>query len=123
MARLIEADRLAAFPHEPTSGTEDAINEWIEEIFSTEEIIDHKEDLKKLCWKVINGFIGVIETEPTVDAVEVVHGHDRWNEFKGHHCEFWCSECGYWLREFFSGDCDGDFNYCPNCGAKMDGKE
>lgn len=97
MARLIDADRLAAFPHEPTSGTEDAINEWIEEIFSTEEIIDHKEDLKKLCWKVINGFIGVIETEPTVDAAPVIH---------------WTCE-----TDMTSND---TANYCPDCGAKFD---
>ena len=94
MARLIDADRLAAFPHEPTSGTEDAIAEWIEDIFSTEEIIDHKEDLEKLCWKVINGFIGVIETEPTVDAVEVVRCKD---------CEGWESKLGrYGFCEYFN---------------------
>lgn len=116
MARLIDADRLAAFPHEPTSGTEDAITEWIKEIFSTEEIIDHKEDLEKLCWKVINGFIGVIETEPTVDAVEVVHGEwlDR-TAPEGVKLFFHlkCSECQYKdnIRH----------RYCPYCGAKMDG--
>lgn len=118
MGRLIDADRLAAFPHELTSGTEDAITEWIEEIFSTEEIIDHNEDLEKLCWKVINGFIGVIETEPTVDAVEVVRCKD---------CEYWggryaSNECslitklgnpGYWLKTLPT-------DYCSS-GVKMDG--
>lgn len=113
MCRLIDADRLAAFPHEPESGTEDAITEWIEDVFSIEEIIDHNEDLEKLCWKVINGFIGVIETEPTVDAVEVVHGEwiywgkDVWRQCK-------CSEC------LTSYGCI-DTPYCPHCGAKMDG--
>ena len=58
---------------------------------------------------------------PTVDAVEVVHG--RWI-VSG--CGFdLCSEC----RKVYA---DGyltamgikartQFNYCPNCGAKMDG--
>lgn len=121
MARLIDADRLAAFPHELTSGTEDAITEWIEEIFSTEEIIDHNEDLEKLCWKVINGFIGVIETEPTVDAVEVVHG--EW-EFCEEHwtgdVTYRCSNCGDELATLRG--IEIDWNFCPNCGAKMDGK-
>ena len=114
MARLIDADRLAAFPHEPISGTEDAITEWIKEIFSTEEIIDHKEDLEKLCWKVINGFIGVIETEPTVDAVEVVR----------------CENCKFCISEIYK---DPTLGYCEICdrvtdnddfcstGIKMDG--
>lgn len=30
-----------------------------------------------------------------------------------------CSECGYKVN-FFWNDC-GNSNYCPNCGAKMDG--
>jgi NADH pyrophosphatase NudC (nudix superfamily) len=51
-----------------------------------------------------------IEFAHTVDAVEVVHG--RWirrgNEMK-------CSEC-----KFIYYSNHDDFNYCPNCGAKMD---
>jgi hypothetical protein len=56
---------------------------------------------------------------PTVDAVEVVHG--RWiNRTKVVHNMVDerndCSNCGqvYWFAV-------PDFNYCPNCGAKMDG--
>lgn len=65
-----------------------------------------------------------VEDFPAADVAEVVHGewvgtadgyadgelvYDMWN----------CSECGY--------DADGaeekpDWNYCPNCGAKMDGE-
>ena len=52
---------------------------------------------------------------PTVDAVEVVHG--RWVEkpyLLG--TTRYCSICGqnYGMPH-------GVFNYCPNCGAKMDG--
>ena len=54
---------------------------------------------------------------PTVDAVEVVHG--RWD----HHASmartpfamnYDCSVCGNESAE--------TTNYCPNCGAKMDGE-
>ena len=57
----------------------------------------------------------VIGKQHTVDAVEVVHG--RWinpyiNRY-GHPCHC-CSECGF--KASYQ-----DKNYCPNCGAKMDG--
>ena len=51
---------------------------------------------------------------PTVDAVEVVHG--RW--VYDHWCEFKCSNCGELSN---SKPYKGRENYCPNCGAKMDG--
>lgn len=58
---------------------------------------------------------------PTVDAVEVVHG--RWDIFDdGYGCELMC--CSVCRSEFYDGDndtVDHPHNYCPNCGAKMDG--
>ena len=54
------------------------------------------------------GVANAIANAPTVDAVEVVHG--RWLEGKTLEK---CSICG---KKGFP-----DWNYCPNCGAKMDG--
>ena len=57
----------------------------------------------------------MIDNAPTVDAVEVVHG--RWI-VKGQ--DVFCSNCdkegghNEWGASVFS-------DYCPNCGAKMDG--
>lgn len=35
-----------------------------------------------------------------------------------------CSECGWYGISDFDGYVDiFDFNYCPNCGARMDGDE
>ena len=56
---------------------------------------------------------------PTVDAVEVVHG--KWTpnfeyDFdRGEHrlVGYHCDQCGIWTLH--------KSNYCPNCGAKMDG--
>ena len=68
-----------------------------------------------------NHFLRMILDAPTVDAVEVVHG--RWiptykvNTWIGI-CEidgYICSECG--RGSIVKG------NYCPNCGAKMDGDD
>ena len=69
-------------------------------------------------WKLFDIKI-TIDEQPTVDAVEVVHGH--WNVLH-FITEPWqlslpdkyvCSECKKitWSKH----------NYCPNCGAKMDG--
>ena len=77
----------------------------------------------------------MVDNAPTVDAVEVVHGHKVVKErIRGiaytMHCPIcnapipsnkpyiekveYCSVCGKRLDDTFQ-------NYCPNCGAKMDG--
>lgn len=63
---------------------------------------------------------GTILLMPTVDAEPVKHGH--WNEAKDG--TLWCSVC------ISTGPYDEDswgyvlnaphYDYCPNCGAKMD---
>ena len=66
----------------------------------------------------IQEYIDRINRQPTVDAVEVVHG--RW---ENQHGIYSCSVCGKSNPYEVLGDniwywpC----NYCPNCGAKMDG--
>lgn len=55
-----------------------------------------------------------LEEVPTADVVEVKHGewiYDQW-------CEFKCSICGHWSQT----EPRGKEKYCPNCGAKMDGR-
>ena len=75
---------------------------------------------RKACDEMILGFFPkIINEQPTVDAVEVVHGRwlttykvDTWmgtSEIDG----YVCSECGRGSKV--------KGNYCPNCGAKMDG--
>ena len=58
--------------------------------------------------------IDAVKDASTIDAVEVVHGH--WKR-KPHWCVA-CSCCGKYTHDY-----DGEvglYNYCPNCGAKMD---
>ena len=62
-----------------------------------------------------------VKNAPTVDAEEVVHG--QWKAHKpdcrGYTNGFVCSCCGdivyadYSMKECI-------YNYCPNCGARMD---
>ena len=61
----------------------------------------------------------IINAMPTADVVEVVHG--EWIADRSPvEVEFRCSECGYSYIEADSYQ-NCDYNYCPNCGAKMDG--
>ena len=53
----------------------------------------------------------------TVDAVEVVHG--RWIPTNSK-CDCTCSVCNTEFDNIVN-DALEDWNYCPNCGAKMDG--
>ena len=64
-------------------------------------------------WK----FTAMTKRFPTVDAVEVVHGRWECTEYYGF---LRCSEC----KDVYIDDswvADGKWNYCPNCGAKMEG--
>lgn len=54
----------------------------------------------------------LMEDASTVDAVEVKHG--KWRK-RGN--EKTCSIC-----EFIYYSNNDEWNYCPNCGAKMDGE-
>lgn len=66
-----------------------------------------------------------IKDAPTVDAVEVKHGH--WEEKQvvddSTIIEIWqsarCSKCGRYHTTPYAYYFD-EFNYCPQCGAKMD---
>lgn len=58
-----------------------------------------------------NGLVRLLGKAPTVDAVPVVHGRKIEDGDIG--CFWLCSLCGECLPY--------GANYCPNCGAKMDG--
>ena len=58
-----------------------------------------------------------IDETSTVDAVEVVHG--RWIPSKSMALSDKCSVCHGWVTRHSVNE--RKFNYCPNCGAKMDG--
>lgn len=68
---------------------------------------------------------------PAADVAPVVHG--KWVDSHGNPVAFdkrdnrcpdescYCSECGDWLTASDEYSCVG--NYCPNCGARMNGDE
>ena len=62
--------------------------------------------LKQMC--------DIIDGSPTADVVEVKHG--KWELGKSG-CMYFCSNCENWA---FPREAE-EWNYCPRCGAKMDG--
>jgi ribosomal protein L37AE/L43A len=76
------------------------------------------------------GIWATIDVAPTIDAVPVVHGHwikgvierepviKNGKVYRNDTLTFQCSKC----KETFAGITNG-FNFCPYCGAKMDGDQ
>ena len=66
--------------------------------------------------------IRLIWEQPTADVVPVVHG--RWEHLEQGWIDLWrCSACGdEWTFEYDPTDSETKVNYCPNCGARMDGE-
>ena len=58
-----------------------------------------------------------VDKIPAADVVEVRHGRWEMAPYNGV-CDIRCSSCGYCPGLGFYSP-----NYCPNCGALMDGKE
>ena len=84
-----------------------ALLERLEKIYGTDSIID----------KIMLRFLKkLIRKQPTVDAVEVVHG--RWSMVKmgEKRALAKCSACGRKMNPSQYG-----YAYCGLCGAKMDG--
>lgn len=62
-----------------------------------------------------NEILDIVENSPTIEATPVVHGRWEWIEDSTNNC----SACGH--TTFFYPCLETVPNYCPNCGAKMDG--
>ena len=76
----------------------------------------HKDDDNFAHWAgiVVAMIEELLKGMPTVDAVEVVHGRWIWhNKRELFEFKYECSIC--------HDGSDLESNYCPNCGAKMDG--
>ena len=92
-----------------------------------------RNDVEKICKSFVHR--DILKNAPTVDAVEVVHGHKIVRErHRGVARYIPCPCCGsavpgnkpYTEKIEYCSVCskklDDTFqNYCPNCGAKMDG--
>lgn len=73
------------------------------------EILDNPKEYDKPIHDMLREFYFA----PTEDVEPVRHGHWEGKTYK-------CSLCGKWVDPLQG---NADMNYCPNCGARMDGKE
>lgn len=91
-------------------------------LIDANEVLQRNEEaFEKANKKPAENFVSVIQyhtvkemvnSSPTVDAVEVVHG--RWEKHGKH--DWRCSVCKAGVPYSYTGH-----KYCHNCGAKMDG--
>lgn len=63
------------------------------------------------------GITGVIESFPAADVQPVKHGGKWVNDIQ-------CSNCGWYMEDDVTmSPMIVFFDYCPNCGARMDGED
>lgn len=86
MARAIDANELEMFPYSEVAGTEEQIADWIEQVGLSGD--DTASRARNLCWKVIEGFINVVKTQPTLTQPPITgdtsDGYHTFNELYRH---------------------------------------
>ena len=85
------------------------------------EYIDRQEVIETVAFYIedadsIDHALNSIKSIPSADVAPVVHG--KWEE------DIQCSECGWYMEDDVTiSPMMVFFDYCPNCGAKMDGDD
>jgi DNA-directed RNA polymerase subunit RPC12/RpoP len=69
-----------------------------------------------------NAVISLLHRQPTADVVEVNHGEWLEKEEVYGDVYYTCSNCNNDWTTIDGTPQDNFMNYCPNCGAKMDGE-
>lgn len=101
MAEYIDREELMKFPIRRDHYDKEHGNEHF--IYGIETVLEYAENL------------------PAADVAQVVHG--KWeyiSQTLNTLSQLRCPFCGWWSLD---PSVDGAYNYCPNCGAKMDGGE
>ena len=82
-----------------------------------------KEYIDVYSWVDENGMHGLkwCAMMEALDVVEeaVQHEHGQWIEREPYVNTFECSNCNHWFVLEDGSPAENNYNYCPNCGAKM----
>ena len=70
----------------------------------------------RACW--VDDTLGYIDSEPPADVAPVRHGWGVHEHISEGYAWVMCSECEAVIHKILI---NKRLNYCPNCGAKMDG--
>ena len=96
------------------------MNDYISREAALEKVIEVKHRDPELSGVVWHRYIKESDLKyiPAADVAPVVYGEwEHTHTSAYYYSECWkCSACGFEDTEGY------DFNYCPNCGAKMGGK-
>ena len=65
--------------------------------------------------------INDVKHQPAADAVEVQHG--QWVHCDDGSLSWRCSVCGKHAYGNYAEVFSGEYHFCPNCGARMDGEK
>lgn len=106
MARHIDAEKLL---NELQKRYESALS-WYDNVNDPELKIRAEQAVASFLESILT-----IKNQPTADLQEVKHAFWSTKRTIVHDGETYCSECEYETKRRTT--------YCPNCGAKMDGKE
>lgn len=91
----------------------DALKGWIEKYRDLHTLHNNNRLFSKIrqeeADEVTQSILLAVDAQSTVDAVEVIHA-----KLLNPNPYGLCSHCNYLI------DIRDGFNYCPNCGAKMD---
>ena len=91
------------------------------------EYIDREALLKSKQWLALQDLgraraKAIILEQPTADVVEVRHARFKWGYQNGQY-GIWCTNCGAgWTDSENAEWIAHEHDFCPKCGAKMDGK-
>lgn len=100
MARYIDAEKL-----------KDSIDSQTDSIFNWDKTTE----------ELYHDLCELVDDEPTADVQPVKHGRwITWDDSGFTKCS--CCNSEYYISDLQTvGDSEGFVNFCPNCGARMDG--